>query len=115
MIFTTLYHRITSTVLNLVEMVVLSTLRRLSAFALLLSAAVAQLPANLPLDDATKQYLLSLPPDKLAAILKIYQQAISGQVPASPEVIEQQELYWSYNRSPPVYPTRESIPNPHLI
>ncbi|WQF79039.1 Putative glycoside hydrolase, family 3, glycoside hydrolase family 3 domain, immunoglobulin [Colletotrichum destructivum] len=86
-------------------MSVLSITRLLSAFLLLLSATVAQIPRDLPLDDATKQYLETLPPDKLAAILKIYEQAIAGQIPAPPELIQQQELYWSYDRSPPVYPT----------
>ena len=67
----------------------------------------AQIPDGLPIDDATRQYLESLSPEKLAAILKIYQQGIAGQTPASAEVIEAQELYWSYNRSPPFYPTRQ--------
>jgi beta-glucosidase len=69
--------------------------------------SIAQIPDGLPIDDATRQYLESLPPEKLSAILEIYQRAITGQVPASPEVIEAQELYWSYDRSPPFYPTRE--------
>jgi len=72
----------------------------------LVSFAHAQIPDGLPIDDATRQYLESLSPDKLAAILKIYQQGVAGQTPASAEVIEAQELYWSYNRSPPFYPTR---------
>jgi beta-glucosidase len=70
------------------------------------SLSFAQIPDNLPIDDATRQYLESLSPEKLAAILKIYQEGVVGQVPASAEVIEAQELYWSYNRSPPFYPTR---------
>ncbi|KAK1573015.1 glycosyl hydrolase family 3 N terminal domain-containing protein [Colletotrichum navitas] len=86
-------------------MSVLSIIRYLPAFALLLSATVAQIPPDLPIDGPTRQYLETLPPDKLAAILKIYEQAIAGQIPAPPELIEQQELYWSYERSPPVYPT----------
>jgi beta-glucosidase len=69
--------------------------------------SIAQIPDGLPIDDATKQYLESLPPEKLSAILEIYQRAIAGQIPASPEVIEAQELHWSYDRSPPFYPTRE--------
>lgn len=30
----------------------------------------------------------------------------SSPVPASPELVEQLELFWSYGRSPPVYPSR---------
>jgi hypothetical protein len=96
-------------------MIVLSIIRHISAFALLFSATVAQIPPNLPVDDATLQYLESLSPEKLAAILKIFEQAISGQVPAPPELIEQQELYWSYEMSPPVYPTREFDLNRQLV
>ncbi|KAI0528353.1 glycosyl hydrolase family 3 N terminal domain-containing protein [Xylaria digitata] len=82
------------------------TVRRVLLWSLsLASVAVAQLPDDLPIDDATRKYLESLPPDKLQALLKIYEQAIAGQVPASPETIEVQELNWSYGRSPPVYPT----------
>lgn len=71
------------------------------------SVSIAQIPDGLPIDNATRQYLESLSPEKLAAILKVYQQALVGQVPASLEIIQTQELYWSYNRSPPFYPTRE--------
>lgn len=70
------------------------------------SLSSAQIPDGLPIDDATRQYLESLPAEKLTKILKIFQQAIDGQVPATLEVIEAQELYWSYNRGPPFYPTR---------
>lgn len=87
-------------------MVFVSVTRILVALLSISSVAIAQIPDDLPIDDATRQYLKSLPPEKLNAILKIYQQALAGQVPASPEVIEAQELYWSYNRSPPFYPTR---------
>ncbi|KAF5258060.1 hypothetical protein FOXYS1_11387 [Fusarium oxysporum] len=78
----------------------------LLSFLALFAIAAAQIPGNLPIDEAEKQYLESLPPDKLADILKIYEQGIAGQYPASPDVIEAQELIWSYGQSPPVYPTR---------
>ncbi|PCD31408.1 hypothetical protein AU210_011062 [Fusarium oxysporum f. sp. radicis-cucumerinum] len=77
----------------------------LLSFLALFAIAAAQIPGNLPIDEAEKQYLESLPPDKLAEILKIYEQGIAGQYPASPDVIEAQELIWSYGQSPPVYPT----------
>lgn len=88
-------------------MSILSISRLLSALFLLSPATVAQIPSDLPVDDATKNYLETLPPDKLAAILNIYGHAIAGQVPAPPELIQQRELDWSYEWSPPVYPTRE--------
>jgi beta-glucosidase len=62
---------------------------------------------SLPIDDGTKKYLESLPSDQLEAILKIYGEATAGQVPASADIIEAQELRWSYNHSPPFYPTRK--------
>lgn len=83
-----------------------SVTRILVALPSISSVSIAQIPDGLPIDDATRQYLESLPLEKLSKILKIYQQAIAGQVPASSEVIEAQELFWSYNRSPPFYPTR---------
>jgi beta-glucosidase len=87
-------------------MVFVSVNRILIVLLSISTASIAQVPDDLPIDDATRQYLESLSPEKLKAILEIYQQALVGQVPASPEVIEAQELYWSYNRSPPFYPTR---------
>lgn len=70
---------------------------------------------DLPIDDATKQYLESLPPDQLAAILEIYNKGLKGQTPASPDVIEAQELRYSYNSSPPFYPTRKLLlSNAHI-
>lgn len=87
-------------------MAFVSVTRILVALLSISSVSIAQIPDDLPINDATRQYLESLPPEKLAAILEIYQQALAGQVPASPEVIETQELNWSYNRSPPFYPTR---------
>jgi hypothetical protein len=89
----------------------LFSVRRLVSLMTLFAAAAAQVPGNLPVDQATKQYLESLSPDKLAAILKIYEQGLAGQTPASPDLIAAQELTWSYGRSPPVYPTRESNPS----
>jgi hypothetical protein len=71
------------------------------------SGSRAQIPDDLPIDEATRQYLESLSPEKLQGILAIYQQALDGQTPASPETIAAQERYWAYNRSPPFYPTRE--------
>ncbi|GKT50518.1 putative beta-glucosidase M [Colletotrichum spaethianum] len=38
-------------------------------------------------------------------MLRIFELALAGQVPASPDVISAQELAWSYGHSPPVYPT----------
>lgn len=87
-------------------MVFLHAAKILFALLSISSFSSAQIPDDLPINDATRKYLESLPPEKLNAILKIYQQAIAGQVPASPEVIEAQELHWSYDRSPPFYPTR---------
>jgi beta-glucosidase len=87
-------------------MVSVSVNRILIVLLSISTASIAQVPDDLPIDDATRQYLESLSPEKLNAILEIYQQALVGQFPASPEVIEAQELYWSYNRSPPFYPTR---------
>ena len=74
---------------------------------LFISVSIAQIPDGLPIDNTTRQYLESLSPEALAAILKVFEQALSGQTPASAEVIQAQELYWSYDRSPPVYPTRK--------
>ncbi|KAG4272603.1 beta-glucosidase [Fusarium proliferatum] len=85
-------------------MAVFSVLRLVSLLTLF-AVAAAQIPGNLQIDDATKEYLASLPPKKLAAILKIYEQGTAGQSPASTDVIAAQELTWSYGRSPPVYPT----------
>jgi beta-glucosidase len=87
-------------------MVSVSVNRILIVLLSISTASIAQVPDDLPIDDATRQYLESLSPEKLNAILEIYQQALVGQSPASPEVIEAQELYWSYNRSPSFYPTR---------
>jgi beta-glucosidase len=87
-------------------MAFLSVVRVLFALLSISSVSIAQIPNGLPIDDATRKYLESLPLEKLAAILKVYEQAIADQVPASPKVIEAQELYWSYDRSPPFYPTR---------
>ncbi|KNB13474.1 hypothetical protein FOXG_20824 [Fusarium oxysporum f. sp. lycopersici 4287] len=84
-------------------MAVLSVSHLLS-FLALFAIAAAQIPGNLPIDEAEKQYLESLPPDKLAEIFKIYEQGIAGQYPASPDVIEAQELIWSYGQSPPRIP-----------
>ncbi|KAF5671691.1 glycoside hydrolase family 3 [Fusarium heterosporum] len=78
---------------------------RLVSFLAVLGIAAAQIPGNLPIGEAERQYLESLPPDKLAQILEIYDQAITGQHPASPDVIKKQELNWSYEHSPPVYPS----------
>jgi beta-glucosidase len=87
-------------------MVSVSVNRILIVLLSISTASIAQVPDDLPIDDDTRQYLESLSPEKLNAILEIYQQALVSQFPASPEVIEAQELYWSYNRSPPFYPTR---------
>jgi len=87
-------------------MAFISVTQILVALLSIFSISIAQIPDGLPIDDNTRQYLESLPPEKLNKILKIYQQAIAGQVPASSEVIEAQELYWSYDKSPPFYPTR---------
>lgn len=88
-------------------MALVSVTRILIALLSFSFVSIAQIPDGLPIDDATRKYLESLSPEKLSTILEIYEQAIAGQVPASPEVIEAQELYWSYNRSPPFYPTRK--------
>jgi beta-glucosidase len=87
-------------------MVFVSVNRILIVLLSISTSSIAQVPDDLPIDDATRQYLESLSPEKLNAILEIYQQALVGQFAASPEVVEAQELYWSYNRSPPFYPTR---------
>ncbi|RGP70095.1 glycoside hydrolase family 3 [Fusarium sporotrichioides] len=78
---------------------------RILSFLALAAIATAQIPDDLPIGEAERQYLEGLPPDKQAAILAIYQQGITGQTPASADVIQEQELYWSYEQSPPVYPT----------
>lgn len=79
-------------------------------------ADAQQIPDDLPLDDATRAYLESLPPDKLEAILAIYLKGLEGQIPAPASVIKQQELIWSYGRSPPVYPSREfRLPRPFFL
>lgn len=75
----------------------------------LISFSFAQNLDDLPIDDATKEYLESLQPDQLAAILEIYNKALKGQTPASPDVIEAQELRYNYNSSPPFYPTRKLL------
>ncbi|GKZ63055.1 hypothetical protein AnigIFM49718_010786 [Aspergillus niger] len=84
---------------------------RLFVHALLLlvgsSLAIAQrpeIPDDIPLDKGTRDYLESLPPDELAAVLEVYQEAFAGQVPAPPELITQQELSL-YGKSPAVYPS----------
>ncbi|XP_014550271.1 glycoside hydrolase family 3 protein [Bipolaris victoriae FI3] len=89
-------------------MAFISATRILLVLSSIFSLSYAQIPDDLPIDDATRQYLESLPAERLANILKIFQQALDGQVPARPEVIEAQELYWSYNRSPPFYPTPQA-------
>ncbi|KAF5855319.1 hypothetical protein ETB97_009453 [Aspergillus alliaceus] len=71
------------------------------------SLAIAQrpeIPDDIPLDKGTRDYLESLPPDELAAVLEVYQEAFAGQVPAPPELITQQELSL-YGKSPAVYPS----------
>ncbi|KAG9197701.1 hypothetical protein G6514_001128 [Epicoccum nigrum] len=82
--------------------------RILLVFLSISSLSFSQIPDGLPIDAATRKYLESLPPERLTRILEIFEQAVAGQVPASPETIEAQELYWSYNRSPPFYPTPEA-------
>lgn len=86
-------------------MVIFVVTRTLVALLSISSVSIAQVPDDLPINDATRQYFESLPPEKLTAILKIFQQALAGQVPASPKVIETQELYWSNSRSLPFFPT----------
>ncbi|KAK0658385.1 Beta-glucosidase cel3A [Lasiodiplodia hormozganensis] len=44
----------------------------------------------------------------LALALLLPEQTTGQDVAASPETIEEQELFWSYNRSPPVYPSPEA-------
>lgn len=70
------------------------------------SFSSVQIPDGLSIDDATRQYLEFLSAEKLVKILAIFQQAMGGQVPALPEVIEAQQLYWSYDRSPSFYSIR---------
>ncbi|RKK66573.1 putative beta-glucosidase M [Fusarium oxysporum] len=86
-------------------MLILSISRLLASVLPLGVIAAAQTPHNLPLDDATKTFLQGLSPEKQADILRVFGKALAGQVPASPDVIEAQELIWSYGRSPSVYPT----------
>nr|RBQ92251.1 hypothetical protein FVER53263_11749 [Fusarium verticillioides] len=86
-------------------MLILSLSRFLLSVVSLAIIATAQSLDDLPLDPGTKRLLESLSPEKQAYILKMYGTALVGQVPASPDVIEAQELTWSYGRSPPFYPT----------
>ncbi|KAF5577600.1 glycoside hydrolase family 3 [Fusarium pseudocircinatum] len=74
--------------------------------------AAAQSLQDLRLDDATKSFLDLLSPEKQADILREFGKALAGQVPASPDVIEAQELTWSYGRSPPIYPTLNNLLGP---
>ena len=85
---------------------------RLFILTLLLLAvagfAVAQepkIPDDIPLDKATRDYLNSLSPGDLAAILEVYREATAGQVAAPTEFITKQELSF-YGKSPAVYPSR---------
>lgn len=89
-------------------MLVLSISRLFASVFSLGTIAAAQTPHDLPLDEGTRRFLEVLPPEKQADILREFGKALAGQVPASPDIIEAQELIWSYGRSPPFYPTRES-------
>ncbi|KAF5240364.1 hypothetical protein FANTH_9624 [Fusarium anthophilum] len=86
-------------------MLIRSISRLLVSVVSLGTIAAAQSPQDLPLDDGTRRFLEALSPEKQADILREFGKAIAGQVPASPDVIEAQELNWSYGRSPPFYPS----------
>ncbi|CAG2009783.1 unnamed protein product [Fusarium graminearum] len=86
-------------------MLVLSISRLFASVFSLGTIAAAQTPHDLPLDEGTRRFLEVLPPEKQADILREFGKALAGQVPASPDIIEAQELIWSYGRSPPFYPT----------
>ncbi|UZP36626.1 hypothetical protein NXS19_004442 [Fusarium pseudograminearum] len=81
-------------------MLILSISRLVALVFSLGTIAAAQTPHGLPLDEGTRRFLEVLPPEKQTDILREFGKALEGQVPASPDIIEAQELIWSYGRSP---------------